>query len=145
VIRLSPVPVRVPMRFGGLRPYLVRDEPRVALAATIETPYGIAMFVNTHLSFMSWWNGRQLRHVVHSLVGSPRPLVLMGDLNMGPEPARRITHLRSAANHLTFPAHAPTEQLDHVLVGGRLEPSRSAATAMPISDHRALQVDLQAE
>ena len=34
VIRLAPVPVPVPMRFGGrLRPYLVRDEPRVAVVA----------------------------------------------------------------------------------------------------------------
>jgi endonuclease/exonuclease/phosphatase family metal-dependent hydrolase len=143
VIRLSPLPGRVPMRFGSrLRPYLVRDEPRVAVAATIETPHGMATFVNTHLSFVPLWNERQLRHVVHSIVDSRGPLVVMGDLNMGPGPARRITHLRPAATHLTFPTHAPKEQLDHILVGGRLVPSGSAATAMPISDHRALQVEL---
>jgi hypothetical protein len=41
VIRLPPVPTRVPMRFGGrLRPTWVRDEPRVAVAADVATPLG---------------------------------------------------------------------------------------------------------
>jgi endonuclease/exonuclease/phosphatase (EEP) superfamily protein YafD len=36
----------------------------------------------------------------------------------------------------------PAEQLDHVLFGGGLTPTRSEALALPISDHRALVVEL---
>ena len=143
VVRLPPVPLPVPMRFSGrLRPYLVRDEPRVAVVATIETPRGVVTVVNTHLSFIRWWNGRQLRRVVASLVERSGPVVLMGDLNMGPEQAVRITRLDPAASALTFPVQEPTEQLDHILVGGGLVASGGEAMALPISDHRALTADL---
>ena len=40
-IRLPPVPVAVPMTFAGRRrPVLVRDEPRVAVTAVMDTPRG---------------------------------------------------------------------------------------------------------
>jgi endonuclease/exonuclease/phosphatase family metal-dependent hydrolase len=143
VVRLPPVPVPVPMRFGGrVRPYWVRDEPRVAVVAAVETPRGLVSVVNTHLSFIPWWNGRQLRRVVDSLELRSGPVVLMGDLNMGPARAVRLSGLQSAASHPTFPVDEPAEQLDHVLVGGGLTATRSQAAALPISDHRALSVEL---
>ena len=41
VVRLAPVPGQVPMWWRGSRwPSLVRDEPRVAVAATVEAPGG---------------------------------------------------------------------------------------------------------
>jgi endonuclease/exonuclease/phosphatase family metal-dependent hydrolase len=46
------------------------------------------------------------------------------------------------ATHLTFPAGAPREQLDHVLVDGQLTARSSEAVRLPVSDHRALYVDL---
>ncbi len=68
VIRLPGVPVRVPMFFKGSRkPELVRDEPRVAVAAFVDSPLGEVMVVNTHLSFIGWWNRRQLRTLTRSL------------------------------------------------------------------------------
>ncbi len=144
VLRLEPVPVAVPMRFGDrLRPYLVRDEPRVAVIATIESPVGELTVVCTHLSFIPWWNRRQLRRVVRATADAPGPVVLMGDLNMGPEEAERATRMQSAASHPTFPVTEPREQLDHILVRGPLRVGASAAPAMPISDHRALWADLE--
>lgn len=143
VIRLPPVPTRAPMRFPGrLRPYLVRDEPRVAVVAGVETPRGLVTFVNTHLSFVPWWNGRQLRRVVQSLLVHQGPVVLMGDLNMSPERVARLTPLRPAVSCPTFPVDEPTEQLDHILLGGRIEPHGGQAQALPVSDHRALSVEL---
>lgn len=143
VLRLPPVPTRAPMWFGGrLRPYLVRDEPRVAVVATVETPSGLVTFVNTHLSFVPWWNGHQLRRIVQSLVVRPGPVVLMGDLNMRPPRVARLSPLRSAVACPTFPVDAPTEQLDHILLGGRIQPSQGRSHALPISDHRALSVEL---
>jgi endonuclease/exonuclease/phosphatase family metal-dependent hydrolase len=143
VVRLAPLPVPVPMLFRGSRvPTLVRDEPRVAVAAEIETPLGCVTVVNTHLSFLRSWNRRQLRRVVAAVATTPRPLVLVGDLNMGPGPAAAVTGLRPLAAHPTFPVDAPREQIDHVLLDGDLAVSDTAAPRLPLSDHRALVVDL---
>lgn len=144
VIRLAGVPVRVPMRFhGSRRPVLVRDEPRVAVAAVADTPHGQMTIVNTHLSFIEWWNKRQLRSLVRGLDTSARPLLLVGDLNMGPQAAASITRMRPLATGLTFPRHDPHEQIDHILADGDLPVARSDVLSLDLSDHRALAADLE--
>ena len=143
VVRLAPVPVRVPMWFNGsLRPELVRDEPRVAVAATVETPHGVVTVANTHLTFVEWWNGRQLGRVRDALDRTPRPLVLMGDLNMEADRAVRTSRMRPLVTAPTFPSHAPQQQLDHVLVDGELPQGQGQAVRLPLSDHCALVVDV---
>jgi endonuclease/exonuclease/phosphatase family metal-dependent hydrolase len=143
VVKLPVLHTPVPMRFRGERwPALVRDEPRVAVAATVEKPGGTVTVACTHLSFVGWWNGRQLRALTSALGAVEGPLVLMGDLNMGLRRAVRISGLTPAARHPTFPADAPREQLDHVLTNGRLAATASEARRLPLSDHLALVVDL---
>jgi endonuclease/exonuclease/phosphatase family metal-dependent hydrolase len=143
VVRLAPVPVRFPMKFRHTPwPVWVRDEPRVAVVANVATPEGEVAFVNTHLSFIRWWNGRQLLRLGASLEHVRRPLVLMGDLNMGPARATALTGLRPLAEHLTFPTEAPTEQLDHLLLDGSLRARWSDAPRLDLSDHRPLVVEL---
>ncbi len=144
-VRLAPVPFRVPMRFDGSpRPELVRDEARVAVVATVEAPGGPVTVANTHLTFIEWWQRRQLRTLRTALSGTEGPLLLLGDLNMGAERAQRLTGLSSLVTADTFPADAPGEQLDHVLgspdLVGRV--SGGGATRLALSDHRALHVDL---
>ena len=146
VIRLPPVPVRVPMFFdGSRRPDWVRDEPRVAVAATVEAPAGVVTVVNTHLSFIRWWNVRQLRTLVRTLdtLGhAGAPTVLVGDLNMGPEPAVRLTRMQPLATAPTFPVDEPREQIDHVLGRGPVAATSAPSAVLPLSDHRALLADL---
>jgi endonuclease/exonuclease/phosphatase family metal-dependent hydrolase len=143
VVRLGSPPTRVPMWFRGSRvPELVRDEPRVAVAARLETGRGPLTVVNTHLSFVAWWGRRQLQTVMRSVEGT-EPLVLVGDLNMGLARARRVTGLRTLVQAPTFPAHRPTEQLDHVLVRGDVGVVEAVSVrALPLSDHCAVAVDL---
>lgn len=143
IVRLPVLHAPAPMRFrGSLLPTLVRDEPRVAVAAVVETPRGVVTVVNTHLSFVPWWHGRQLRSLVRSLDGLPRPLLLVGDLNMGPQRAEGVTRMRSLVSALTYPTDEPHEQIDHVLADGDVTVLSGAARALPVSDHRALVVDL---
>jgi len=143
IVRLPALPAPVPMKFSGSRlPELVRDEPRVAVAAQVETPEGALTVANTHLSFIRWWNRRQLRHLVRSLATARRPLLLTGDLNMGAARAASLTGLRSLAAHPTFPVNEPREQLDHVLADGPVRVDASAARRLALSDHQALVVDL---
>jgi endonuclease/exonuclease/phosphatase family metal-dependent hydrolase len=142
-MRLPAFPGPAPMWWpGARRPSLATDEPRVAVAAQLETDLGPLAVVNTHLSFLPWWNGQQLDVLVRGLAALPRPLVLMGDLNMGPRRARRATGLTSLADHPTFPWDAPRRQIDHVLAAGAMRVTASAAHRMAMSDHRALVVDL---
>lgn len=144
VVRLRAARAGLPMWLPGTRrPILVRDEPRVAVTAVIDGPSGRFATCTTHLSFVPGWNRRQLREVVATLPEGPEPLVVLGDLNMSSRPAVRTSGLTSVATAPTFPAGRPTRQLDHVLVGGPLRPAGAAeAVRLPLSDHRALVVDL---
>lgn len=143
VVRLSSTPTRVPMWFpGSRRPTMVRDEPRVAVAARIDAPQGEVTVVNTHVSFVSWWGRHQLRTVVRSLEGTD-PVLLVGDLNMGLIRAQAITGMLPLVDRATFPADEPREQLDHVLARGRVGRVTGVdVPELPLSDHRALVVDL---
>jgi endonuclease/exonuclease/phosphatase family metal-dependent hydrolase len=142
VVRLPALQVRVPMWFrGSRRPMLVGDEPRVAVAAVLDGPFGMFTVCNTHLSFIPGWNGLQLRRLVRSLSGTREPLALIGDLNMDRRRAARVSGLRPIAAADTFPAARPQRQLDHVLVRGGLRATGPAeAVRLPLSDHRALVV-----
>jgi endonuclease/exonuclease/phosphatase family metal-dependent hydrolase len=142
VVRLPAVPVRVPMRFGRRLPMWVRDEPRVAVAADVTTPGGELTVATTHLSFLPHWNRRQLRLLLRALARRRRPLLLTGDLNMDARTAHRVTGMHALAVHETFPASGPREQIDHVLVDGAVTAHASRAVQLPLSDHRALYVDL---
>jgi endonuclease/exonuclease/phosphatase family metal-dependent hydrolase len=143
VIRLPALRTRVPMWFRGHRlPTLIRDEPRVAVAAMVDGPSGPLTVANTHLSFVPWWNGQQLRALVRGLAGVRRPLLLVGDLNMGPRRAASLTGMRSLVSAPTFPVDHPVEQIDHVLADGPLHAAHGEARQLPLSDHRALVVDL---
>lgn len=145
VVRLPPAPGRVPMRFRDSRGLTwVRDEPRVAVAAVVESPLGDVTVATTHLTFLPWWSRRQLRRLRRSLQEC-RPLVLTGDFNMERPVVERVSRMRSLAAVPTFPAGEPEQQLDHVLASddftGRVVDARTHQ--LPVSDHRALSVDLR--
>jgi endonuclease/exonuclease/phosphatase family metal-dependent hydrolase len=144
VLRLPPVPGRAPVRFPGRwRPEWVRDEPRVAVVAEISTPTGALRVATTHLSFIRWWNLRQLRLLMRSLRDGPTPLVLTGDLNMDARRASDLTGLRPLATGLTFPVDHPAEQLDHILTDDPgLVAQHDEVVQLPLSDHRALVVEI---
>jgi endonuclease/exonuclease/phosphatase family metal-dependent hydrolase len=145
VLRLGGTRGRIPMKFPGNRwPVLIRDEPRVALITLIETPLGPITVATTHLSFVMGYNTRQLWRLVRELASWPRPVVLMGDLNMGPRHAMRVSGMRSLVSAPTFRTPHPHLQLDHVLLAGDLGhgPIAGGAVALPLSDHRALEVTI---
>ncbi|MED5812811.1 endonuclease/exonuclease/phosphatase family protein [Mycolicibacterium sp. 050232] len=141
VLRLPRIPVRFPMYVAGIRRFrIIHEEPRAAMVARIDTPLGPLTVANTHLSFVPGWNRVQLRHLVRDLGGFPGPRVLMGDLNSGAP-----VQWRPLGEAPTFPADTPTTQLDHVLTDDpALTAVACAAPRLPISDHRALVVDISA-
>ncbi|MFC7546654.1 endonuclease/exonuclease/phosphatase family protein [Plantactinospora sp. GCM10030261] len=147
VTRLKPAPVRSPVYVPGNGFILLHDEPRVLLAAVLQTPFGDVTAAATHLSFVPGWNAYQLRQVVRALRDLPAPRVLLGDLNVPAGVAAAVTGWRPLGRAATYPAAQPRVQLDHVMVdpdgGQRLTTVASVSTPISaISDHRPLVVDL---
>lgn len=144
VVRLAAAPVRSPVLIPGTRnPIWLRDEPRVGLAAVVDSPTGPMTVATTHLSFVPVWNGVQLRTLTTALGKLPGPRVLLGDLNMPGALPRLLTGWTSLAKTATYPAWDPKIQLDHVLGSGTLPVVLSVETPrLPVSDHRALLVEL---
>jgi endonuclease/exonuclease/phosphatase family metal-dependent hydrolase len=144
VVRLPRIPVTFPMYLREPNKVLmVHEEPRAAMVAQLDTPLGLMTVANTHLTFVPGWNRLQLRHLVRDLRGLPGPRVLMGDLNMTPPRRGGWVGMRPLAAGLTFPTHGPTRQLDHILTDdATLLADDCQAVELPVSDHRALVVDV---
>lgn len=146
VRRFPPAPLAMPLMVPG-SPGLSRvdDEPRVAVAAVVETDAGPVSVVCTHLSFVPGWNVRQLRALVRWAARTmPAPRLLVGDLNLPGSVVRAVTQWPSLGRLPTYPSWRPRVQLDHVLVDRRagVVVDAVAALRLPVSDHRGLVVDL---
>jgi endonuclease/exonuclease/phosphatase family metal-dependent hydrolase len=145
-LRLAAARARLPMALPpGTRPpvWFVPDEQRVALAARVETPGGPLTVVSTHLSFAPWGAVRQLRAVRTWVATLPRPLVLLGDLNLPGTVPARVTGWQSLVGAATYPSAGPRVQLDHALADGLDRPVAGAsAVTVGGSDHLGLVVTL---
>jgi hypothetical protein len=64
----------------------------------------------------------------------------MGDLNMGPRRVGRLTGLGALSTGPTFPADAPSRQIDHIL--GRGVTGTGGPNLLPVSDHLALVTEV---
>nr|WP_269205172.1 endonuclease/exonuclease/phosphatase family protein [Motilibacter aurantiacus] len=148
-LRFAAAPFRLPLLVPAHpRPRLmpVPDEPRSAVAAVVQTPYGRVSVVTAHLSFVPGYNVRQLARVARwARAELPAPRVLLGDFNLpGPLP-RRVTGWESLARVATYPSYRPRVQFDHVL-GDGLGGWRAdvvQAPSLPVSDHTGLVVTLR--
>ncbi|MFB8177128.1 endonuclease/exonuclease/phosphatase family protein [Streptomyces sp. NPDC055966] len=160
VLRLSPAPLRLPLRVAGNPGFaLSRDQPRAAVAAVLDGGQGPFTAVALHLSFVPGWNIGQLLRVRRWIAALPRPQLLLGDFNLtgalpravlngatpGPRPGREpADRWRDLARAPTYPAHRPIVQLDHVLARGVVADAvrSESAPVLGISDHRPLVVEL---
>ncbi|WP_159621652.1 endonuclease/exonuclease/phosphatase family protein [Ruania rhizosphaerae] len=136
------VPVPLPSWHSGT---IARweDEPRAALAAVLSTPAGLVAVCSTHLSLFAPMAAAQLSRLIRAMDGlvPDGPGLICGDLNLDPwavSPFARGYHFPRA---LTFPAHEPRRQLDHVLVRNA-QVAQVNARRLRISDHRPLAVTL---
>jgi endonuclease/exonuclease/phosphatase family metal-dependent hydrolase len=148
ITRLPGAPIRSPVLLpGGGGVMLLKDEPRVLLAAVVDAPGGPITVATTHLSFVPGWNLRQLRHAVRVLRTLPAPRILLGDLNLPAAAVRAFSGWRSLGRAATYPSTGPKAQLDHVLADprGAAALGRVVQVCTPrvgVSDHRPLVVQL---
>ncbi|WP_432548266.1 endonuclease/exonuclease/phosphatase family protein [Kineococcus sp. SYSU DK004] len=138
------LPLLLPSPARGPRLVWIPDEPRVAVAAVLTGPAGPFTVVGTHLSFSPPSSVRQLLAVRRWLAPFPRPLFLLGDLNLPPAAVQPLSGMAPLVTAPTFPAPAPRVQLDHVLADGLTWPVRAAgAHRVGGSDHLGLVVELE--
>lgn len=146
--RFPPAPHALPLLAPSdhKRPRAVRvpDEPRVVLAAIVETPWADLTIATAHLSFVPGYNTRQLAEARAFLGGLPRPLILMGDFNAPGKLPALVTGWDQVARARTYPVSRPRIQFDHILADGwtdeAIASARQTAQALPlpVSDHCAL-------
>jgi endonuclease/exonuclease/phosphatase family metal-dependent hydrolase len=144
-LRMPPGSARlpVPMPPGSPRRILwAPDEQRIALAAVLATPLGRLSVVCTHLSFSPPRAVSQLRRIVAWSATLPRPLVLLGDLNLPGRLPARLSGWRSMVHEATYPSVRPRLQLDHALADGVVEARSARTIVVRGSDHRAPVVDV---
>ena len=122
-------------------------EQRTAVIATIRVGGRSVTVAAAHLSNKQGHNVRQLRELQGVLGGRPAPRLLLGDLNL-PATVLLLASRRGwpeCGRGRTIPNSRPTQQLDHVLrndPSGVLQPRGARVAVAPVSDHRALVVDL---
>ncbi|MGH9179037.1 MAG: endonuclease/exonuclease/phosphatase family protein [Acidimicrobiales bacterium] len=123
-----------------------RREPRSAIVAAVTVDGRRLSVAATHLSTAGDEAATQLAAVLGALARRPSPRVLLGDLNLHPAqvgPALVGTGLSLADPAApTFPASAPRARIDHVAVGGLAVTGVVVMDAAPVSDHRAVVVEV---
>lgn len=127
-----------------------QDEARCILSGTVVTPKGPISILVTHLSVNPVDRAAQIPALLRHAQTQASPLIMLGDLNMGPEDpvlAQLSPFLRNAAGedpHPTFPAEAPEHAIDHIYITKELE---IVAPAMPLpfmgSDHLPVMAKLK--
>jgi endonuclease/exonuclease/phosphatase family metal-dependent hydrolase len=127
-------------------PHMRGQEPRRAIVAEAEVRGARLSVAATHLAVSRKESEPQLRVVLAVLTRRPPPWLLLGDLNL---PADRVGPPIEAAGLMlvdpsapTFPARAPRARIDHGAVAG-LEVGAIETLELPVSDHRALVVELR--
>ena len=136
--------MKVP-RNGSIKRVYVRDHPRSAIAAVLENGW---LVINTHLSFVPFFNYLQLLQVKrwarHLPVIDKNKIIIMGDLNLGFSPLVRGINWNSLATKRTFPAWLPRVQIDYVLSQkvASEDVILVALEASGMSDHLPISVDV---
>lgn len=127
-------------------PHLVRGERRSAVLATARVGATALSVAATHLSIERAEALEQLDAVLGALAGRPHPLVAVGDWNLGAADVAPVLErhgLELADPRVaTFPADAPRARIDHVAVAGLEVLAVAVEAAPPVSDHRALVVEV---
>ncbi len=142
VLTRLPLAEIAPIDLGRLR----RDGAhRWAVGVTVIWGEQRLTVVGTHMSHIWAGSPRQLRRLWRALepLREAGPVVLAGDMNMwGPPLVALLPGWRRAVKGPSWPAWRPHSQLDHILVSGAVEVSRSGVAAAAGSDHRPVWIEL---
>ena len=128
-----------------IRAIYVRDEPRVALAATLQNGFTV---INTHLSFIPGVNLRQLNKLKRWAQQIARETntipIILGDLNLPKDIPVIGSKWKSLVTQNTYPSWGAKIQFDYILAndlsGYQFTDRKSVKTG--VSDHLPLRIEL---
>jgi len=128
-----------------IRGIYVHDEPRLALAATLENGYTV---VNTHLSFVPGVNLSQLKKLKKWAlqIGSQTntKVLLMGDLNLPKNLPVALSSWKSLVTKNTYPSWGAKVQFDYILstqlTAGEYQPLIFSPAG--VSDHLPIGIEI---
>ena len=123
----------------------VADEPRVALAATLENGWTV---INTHLSFVPFVNYRQLRKIkkwaAQLSVQYGTQALIIGDMNLPKGLPAVASKWNSLVEQNSYPSWGGKVQFDYIL-SDSLKPDQYEALATlntGVSDHLPVRVNI---
>jgi endonuclease/exonuclease/phosphatase family metal-dependent hydrolase len=128
-----------------IRAIYVHDEPRLALAATLENGFTI---VNTHLSFVPGVNLAQLKKLKKWAlqIGSESntKVLLMGDLNLPKNLPVALSKWRSLITQNTYPSWGAKVQFDYILSSQLTADEYQPLKILPsgVSDHLPIGIEI---
>jgi len=128
-----------------IRAIYVRDEPRVALAATLQNGFTV---INTHLSFIPGVNLKQLNKLKRWAQQIARETntipIILGDLNLPKGIPVIGSKWKSLVTQNTYPSWGAKIQFDYILAndlsGYRVTDCKTVKTG--VSDHLPLRIEL---
>jgi endonuclease/exonuclease/phosphatase family metal-dependent hydrolase len=123
-------------------------EPRTAIVAEVNVKGTRLSVAATHLSVATRESEPQLLAALAALARRPRPWLLLGDLNLWPDRVEPVVTRAGLTlvdpSAPTFPARAPRARIDHCAVSD-LDVGAIETPELPVSDHRALVVEVRAD
>jgi endonuclease/exonuclease/phosphatase family metal-dependent hydrolase len=129
---------------GKMRPIYIRDEPRVAIAATLANGYTV---INTHLSFVPGFNLRQLRKLKRWAAELEKETgtiaIIMGDLNLPKNLPVVASQWKSLATQPTYPSWGAKIQFDYILSKAAIRSQHLPTVLTGVSDHLPLSVEIK--
>jgi endonuclease/exonuclease/phosphatase family metal-dependent hydrolase len=129
---------------GKVRPIYIRDEPRVALAATLANGYTV---INTHLSFVPGFNLRQLgklkRWAADLEKSTGTVAIIIGDLNLPKNLPVVASQWKSLATQATYPSWGAKIQFDYILSKAAVSSQHLPTVLTGVSDHLPLSVEIK--
>ena len=118
--------------------------PRLAQALTLAVPGGGTLrIVNTHLTHRMTSPAQLILLAARLSKESTGPRLIAGDLNMpGPATWTAGHGYRRVVRGLTFPAHRPLVQIDHLLAGPGIRAEAAEVLPGVGSDHLPVRAQL---
>jgi endonuclease/exonuclease/phosphatase family metal-dependent hydrolase len=147
-LELNGAPIGVFMKLprdGKIKAIYVPDHPRSAIAAVLENGW---LIINTHLSFVPFFNYLQLLQVKRWARNLPvkdkAKIIIMGDLNLRWSGLVRGINWNSLARTRTFPSWSPKVQIDYILSQkiASEDVEHVEISASGLSDHLPISVDV---
>jgi endonuclease/exonuclease/phosphatase family metal-dependent hydrolase len=128
---------------GKPRMLYIRDEPRLAIAATLANGYTV---ISAHLSFVPGYNLRQLNKIKRWAqeleIATGTMAIITGDFNLPMNLPVVGSNWKSLASYSTYPSWGAKIQFDYILSKEALA-SKPLPTLMPgVSDHLPISVEI---